>query len=122
LAGTDAIVAWKLPNYAAALAPMRPYLAGVFVAALALPLRLLLVTIGAAKQVLVAQIGALALATGLSIAAAVTGRGILGIAEASAVAALVLLASLLVLAARRSLLTNAAALRVLVETILFAAA
>ncbi len=115
LVGMDLLVARAMPFYAPALAPLRPYLAGVMFAALALPLRWLLVTAGAYRAVLRAQWTALAVAVALETGAVAAGVGLMGVAVASGVASLLLLALLIRVALARGILTRTAAVRVALE-------
>jgi hypothetical protein len=101
---------------------MRPYLGGVFLLSLTVPLRWLLVTIHAGRAVLGAHVGALAAAIALETVACVAHLGILGVAWASAIAAAMLLVSMLVAAGNRGLLEGAIAVRLLVESLLLVAA
>ncbi len=122
LAGTDVVVATALPNFAPALPALRPCMAGVFLLALTVPLRWLLVTVRAGRAVLLQQTAALVVAALLEIAACVLGFDITGVAFASAGAALLLLVGLLALAASRRLLTSGRAVRLFVEAVLLLAA
>jgi PST family polysaccharide transporter len=120
LAATDAIVGWKLPNFAPALPAARPYLAGVCLLALTIPLRSILVTARAGRPTLVAQLFALTLAVALECAACTGGdrvRDLTGVATASAAAAFVLLASMLGVAAARRVLAAGAAARLFAEAV-----
>jgi O-antigen/teichoic acid export membrane protein len=116
LAGTDFVVAWKLPNFAQALPAMRPYLAGVYLLALTVPLRFLLVTAGAGRAALAAQVGAWIAAVGLECAACLGGFGLAGVASACALTACALFGGLLVVAANRGVLTSKIAVRLFAET------
>ena len=122
LAGTDLIVAYKLPNFAAALPAARPYLAGVFLLALTAPLRFVLVTVGAGRATLLATLAAFTIAVALESAACLAGPGLVGVATASAAAAMILFGALLGIATARRVLTSRAALRLFAETILFGGA
>ena len=115
LAGTDVVVAWQLPGYADALAALRPSLAGVYLLALAVPLRFLLVTAGRSGAALRAQVVALVAAVALEAAACAAGWGLVGVACAGAIVALVLLAALLAVTARAGVVASRAALRLLAE-------
>jgi O-antigen/teichoic acid export membrane protein len=100
LQATEVLVATVLPAYRPALDALRWYLAGVFLLALASPLRLLLATAGADRAVLRAQAWVLAAAVVAEAAAALAGWGIAGVAIAGAAAAALLLSLHLRLVAR----------------------
>jgi O-antigen/teichoic acid export membrane protein len=122
LAGADVIVTRMLPNYAPALAPVRWYLAGVYVLALTYPLRFLLVTIGAGRPALFVQVAALCVAVALECAACTAGTGLPGVAAASALAATLLFAGLLAVASARGLLASRTSVRLFALAAVFAAA
>jgi O-antigen/teichoic acid export membrane protein len=116
LAGTDVVIAWQLPAYAAATAALRPYLAGVHLLALAVPLRFLLVTAGASSAALRAQVVALAGALALESVACAAGWGLVGVAGAGAIVACVLFAVLLGATARAGVLASRTAVRLFAES------
>jgi O-antigen/teichoic acid export membrane protein len=126
LAATDVLVEWKLPNFASALPAARPYLAGVCLLALTIPLRSLLVTARAGRPTLTAQMFVLALAVALECAACTGGGDRIGdlgrVATASAAAAVVLLALMLGVAAASRVLAAPTAVRLFVEAVVLAAA
>jgi hypothetical protein len=109
LAAADALVAHVLPQYAPALPSLRIYVAGLFPLALSLPLRNLLVTVGAERSLLRAQVVLLAAAATLCTAAALTDEGIRGVSFVTALVSASLLASVLVLSTRRRVMTGRAA-------------
>jgi O-antigen/teichoic acid export membrane protein len=123
LAGTDVVIAWQLPGYAAATTALRPYLAGVYLLALGVPLRFLLVTTGRSASALRAQVVALVAAVALEAAACAAGWGLVGVACAGAIVACALLAALLGAAARAGVVASRTALRLFAEaTVLLVAA
>jgi O-antigen/teichoic acid export membrane protein len=115
LAGTDVVIAWQLPGYADATAALRPYLAGVYLLAAAVPLRILLVTAGASRAALRAQFVALLAGVALESIACAGGWGLVGVACAGAMVASVLLASLLGATARAGVVSSRMALRLFAE-------
>lgn len=116
LAATDVIVPSKLPRFAGALAASAPYLAGTFLLAVAVPLRYLLVTAGAGRAALRAQVAALVAAVALESVACAAGWGLVGVASAGAIVACALLAALLAATARAGIVTPRAAMRLFAET------
>ena len=123
LAGTDLVIAWQLPAYADATGALRPYLAGVHLLALAVPLRFLLVTVGASSTALRAQVVALVAAVALESVACAAGWGLVGVASAGAVVACVLFAVMLRATARAGVIASRTSVRLFIESgVLLAAA
>ena len=122
LVATDALVAHVLPQYAGALPAVRPYLAGLFPLAIALPLRNVLVTVGASGRLLRLQTVLLVLLVVLQISAAVNGLGIVGVAWTGAIVWTLLLAAFLSILRSTGVLTGREVATAALHTVLACAA
>jgi O-antigen/teichoic acid export membrane protein len=111
-----------LPQYAGALPAVRPYLAGLFPLAIALPLRNVLVTVGASGLLLRLQTVLLVLLVVLQISAALSGLGIVGVAWTGAIVWTLLLAAFLLILRSTGVLAGREVATAALHTVLACAA